>query len=101
MVPINPSTGVDLSMNEANILQYTSQALLLVLILSMPPIIVASIVGTLVSLFQALTQIQEQTLSFAIKLVAISITIYLTARWLGYEIYHFAFNLIMDISKVN
>lgn len=34
--------------------------------LSMPPIVVAAIVGTLVSLIQALTQIQEQTLGFFI-----------------------------------
>lgn len=77
-------------MNEADVIQYTTQALLLALILSMPPIVVASVVGVVVSLLQAVTQIQEQTLAFAIKLVAIVITLYLTARWLGIEIYRFS-----------
>jgi type III secretion protein S len=73
-------------MSEADIVAYTAKALLLVLILSLPPIVVAAVVGTVVSLLQALTQIQEQTLSFAIKLIAVSITIFLTSRWLGGEL---------------
>ena len=56
----------------------------------MPPIIVAAGTGILVSLGQALTQIQEQTLSFAIKLVAVTITLLLTARWVGGEIYNYS-----------
>ena len=43
----------------------------------MLPIVVATVIGILVSLIQALTQIQEQTLSFAIKLIAISGTLLL------------------------
>ncbi|MDB5840443.1 MAG: EscS/YscS/HrcS family type secretion system export apparatus protein [Herminiimonas sp.] len=65
------------------------KALILVLWLSLPPIIVASVVGTLFSLLQALTQIQEQTLSFAIKLIAVGATLYLTARWMGGEIFNY------------
>ena len=49
-------------MNEAMIIHHAGTAMLLVLLLSMPPIIVATVVGVLVSLLQALTQIQEQTL---------------------------------------
>lgn len=89
-------------MTGPEVLQYTANALMLTLLLSMPPIIVASVVGTLFSLFQALTQIQEQTLSFAIKLVAISLTLYLTARWLGLEIFNFGrlmFELIPTLNS--
>ncbi len=46
-----------------DLVSFLTKALYLVLWLSLPPIIVASVVGTLFSLFQALTQIQEQTLS--------------------------------------
>lgn len=66
------------------------QAMLLVLWLSMPPIVVASLVGVLFSLIQALTQIQEQTLSFGVKLIAVGATLYLTARWVGGEIFNYA-----------
>ena len=47
------------------------RALYLTMLLSLPAIMVAAIVGTLFSLLQALTQIQEQTLSFAVKLIAV------------------------------
>jgi len=56
-------------------------------------IVVASVVGTLFSLLQALTQIQEQTLSFAIKLVAVGLTLFLTARWIGGEIFNYTISL--------
>ncbi|CAM3834463.1 type III secretion system export apparatus subunit SctS [Bordetella tumulicola] len=83
-------------MQSVDIVSYMTQTLYLVLWLSMPPIAVAAIVGTLFSLFQALTQIQEQTLSFAIKLIAVFATILLTARWLSGELYNFTI-LIFDV----
>lgn len=76
-------------MGTPDLVSFLSKALYLVLWLSMPPIIVASVVGTLFSLFQALTQIQEQTLSFAIKLIAVMATLALSARWIGGELYNY------------
>lgn len=70
-------------MNHADLLNYAQQCLILVLQLSLIPIIVATVIGVLVSLLQALTQIQEQTLGFAVKLIAISLTIMLAASWMG------------------
>jgi type III secretion protein S len=78
-----------------------TQALYLTLWLSMPPIAVAAIVGTLFSLFQALTQIQEQTLSFAIKLIAVFATLLLTARWLSGELYNFTISVFDIFQKVS
>ncbi|MDR2488942.1 MAG: type III secretion system export apparatus subunit SctS [Desulfovibrio sp.] len=66
------------------------QVCYLVLMLSLPAIIVASVTGLLVSLFQAVTQLQEQTLSFGIKLVSVIATIVLTAGWLGGELSRFS-----------
>jgi type III secretion HrpO family protein len=77
-------------MHDSQILYLTSRALVLVLMLSGPPIVVASVVGVAVSLLQALTQIQEQTLSFAIKLIAVVITIFATAGWLGGMIFEYS-----------
>ncbi|MBF0100934.1 MAG: type III secretion system export apparatus subunit SctS [Desulfobacterales bacterium] len=76
-------------MNETVILEYTIQALVLVLVLSLPPIIVASVAGLLMSLIQAITQIQDQTISFAVKLVMVVFTIILTSRWVGGELYNY------------
>lgn len=80
-------------MNTVDIASYMTQALYLVLWLSLPPIAVAAIVGTLFSLFQALTQIQEQTLSFAVKMIAVFITILFTARWLSGELYNYTLSV--------
>lgn len=77
-------------MEVADITSNVVKAMMLILWLSLPPIIVASVVGILFSLVQALTQIQEQTLSFGVKLVAVGMTLYLTARWIGGEIYNYA-----------
>ena len=62
------------------------QGMLLVVVLSAPPLIVAVVVGVLTSLVQALMQIQDQTLPFGIKLVAVGITLTLTGRWIGGEL---------------
>jgi type III secretion HrpO family protein len=80
-------------MNQSFLLETTNQALLLVLILSMPPIIVATVVGVLVSLLQALTQVQEQTLGFAVKLIVVTLVLLFTASWTGAEMYKFTEHL--------
>lgn len=87
-------------MEQSEILHFTSQALYLVLILSLPPVVVAAAVGTLVSLIQALTQIQEQTLGFVAKLIAVIVTIFATAGWLGHELYSFAELSLLKIPQI-
>ena len=77
-------------MNESLVLEYTVQAVMLILLLSLAPIVVAVVCGLLVSLIQALTQIQEQTLSFAIKLIAVTATLLLSMHWIGGELYNYA-----------
>ncbi len=74
-------------MSQSQLVFYAQQCLILVLKLSMIPIIVATVIGILVSLLQALTQIQEQTLGFAVKLIAISIALMAASSWIGGEMY--------------
>lgn len=75
---------------EHSALNYASQAMYLVLVMSLPPILVASVVGLGLSLFQAITQLQEQTLTFGIKLICVGATIFLTSGWLSAEIINFS-----------
>ena len=70
-------------MSQAQILDYAKTCLIIILGLSLIPIIVATVIGIIVSLLQALTQIQEQTLGFAVKLIAISLTLLICASWMG------------------
>jgi len=71
----------------------TSLALQLILQLSLPVLAVATLIGLLVSLLQALTSIQEQTLPHVFKLVGIIITISVISRTLGPELHEFATNM--------
>ncbi|AOJ07292.1 type III secretion system protein SsaS [Burkholderia sp. ABCPW 14] len=70
-------------MSEAVITQLAAQMMWLVLLLSLPVVVVASVVGILVSLVQALTQIQDQTIQFLIKLLAVAVTLAATYHWMG------------------
>ena len=79
------------------ILTLFKQAMQLVVMLSAPPLIVAVIVGVIVSLLQAVMQLQDQTLPFAIKLVAVGLTLAMTGRWVGVQLIQLAtlaFNMI-------
>lgn len=85
-------------MFQQQVIQYAYQGLLLILILSAPPILISLFFGILVSIFQAATQIQEQTLSFTIKLVAVTLTLMFMGGWLGAQIMTFASNIFKGIS---
>jgi type III secretion protein S len=77
-------------MFQNEIYSLTYQALILILVLSGPPILISMVLGLLVAIFQAATQIQEQTLSFTVKLFAVIVTVMLMGGWLGAQILHFA-----------
>ncbi|VVE48176.1 EscS/YscS/HrcS family type III secretion system export apparatus protein [Pandoraea iniqua] len=85
-------------MTPSEIAMYVNQALYLSLLLSMPTIVAASVVGTLVALIQALTQIQEQTLAYGIKLLAVGLTLFITARWMGAELFRYS-EAVFDVLR--
>ncbi|WP_426811238.1 EscS/YscS/HrcS family type III secretion system export apparatus protein [Pseudomonas sp. WOUb67] len=60
-----------------------NKTLYLILILVAWPIIVATLVGLLIGLFQTVTQLQEQTLPFGFKLLAVSVCLFLLSGWYG------------------
>ncbi len=77
-------------MFSAEIYQLSYQALLLILLLSGPPILISTMLGLFVAIFQAATQIQEQTLSFMVKLLAVIVTLLVMGGWLTAQIVQFA-----------
>ena len=77
-------------MNEVDALEIVQSAIWTTLIAAIPPVIVAMVVGIIIALFQALTQIQEVTLTFVPKILAILIVSALTAPFIGAVIYGFA-----------
>lgn len=69
-------------MNTSDLLDIGTQALLLAAKLSAPILITALVVGFAISLFQSITQIQEVTLSFVPKAVAVAIALLVCGHWM-------------------
>jgi flagellar biosynthesis protein FliQ len=69
-------------MNEDVVINISMQALQLAFMVSMPLLLVALVVGLAVSVFQAVTQIQEQTLSFIPKILAMGVTLVVGGPWM-------------------
>jgi type III secretion protein S len=63
-------------------------------------VLAATVVGLLVGLFQALTQIQDQTLPHAVKLVAVIVAIIPTMPWLGGELAAYGDRLFTDFPTI-
>ncbi|CAM3786401.1 type III secretion system export apparatus subunit SctS [Vibrio aquimaris] len=87
-------------MEESQLISLTAQAMYLTLILSLPTIVVAAAVGVIIALIQALTQVQEQTLAFVVKLVAVVGVMFATGHWFGSQIYHFSLQIFESLPKV-
>ncbi len=86
-------------MFQNEVVQMAYQGLLLILILSAPPILISTFFGVLVAIFQAATQIQEQTLSFTIKLIAVVLTLMFMGGWLGGQIMSFSSNIFTNFAS--
>ena len=76
-------------MNEADALDIVQSAIWTVILASAPAVVAAMVVGVAIALLQALTQVQEITLTFIPKIVVILVVIALTGPFIGAEIYAF------------
>lgn len=86
----------------ANTLNFFQQGLWLSIIMSAPPLLIATLIGVAVSLVQAITQVQDQTLPYVVKLLAIAITLAMLGRWFGSELMllcELAFTLIPSTGR--
>jgi len=82
------------------VLDIFSQALLVAMKLAMPMLLVSIAVGLLVAIFQAATQIHEQTLTFVPKLLVIAVLLLLTGSWMisvMNDFVHWLFSVILTI----
>lgn len=77
-------------MDNAALLEFTQRGLLLALWVSLPVVATAAALGVLLAVVQAATQLQDQTTSTVLKLVAAAAVLALTARWLGSSVMTFA-----------
>lgn len=84
-------------MNEDVVLQIGREALYLIVSLAAPLLLSALAVGLLVGVFQAATQIQEQTLSFIPKLMALVVALVIMGPWLMQSWLSFTLELFFRI----
>ena len=81
------------------ILRLTHEALLVTLVVCGPPILLSMILGLTISLFQAVTQIQEQTLTFVPKMIVIFASLAALGPWLGGNMLRFTRMCFEDFPK--
>ncbi len=86
-------------MNEADALEIIRSAVWTIILGSGPAVGAAMCVGVIVALFQALTQIQETTLTFVPKIIAVFIVMTLAAPFIGGQIYAFTEQVYARIEK--
>ena len=82
-------------MSETEVVEYGREAVWVMLKMSLPVLFVALLVGLIISLFQALTQLQEMTLTFVPKVIIISLTLIATAPYMSQTLGNFT-EQIMD-----
>ncbi len=82
------------------VVQIMNEAVLLTIVISAPTIAVSLFIGLAVAIFSATTQIQEQTLSFVPKMVAVFAVMAATAAWMGSTMIRFAAHCLNGFLEV-
>ncbi|NMM51231.1 flagellar biosynthesis protein FliQ [Paenibacillus aquistagni] len=81
------------------IIGLAGQAVFTVLKVSAPMLIAALVIGLLISIFQAATQIQEQTLAFVPKIIAVFIVILIFGPWMLTTMIDFTYNILNNLHQ--
>lgn len=87
-------------MTPSEAITLTQNAVVLTLLLSAPVLLVAMVVGLLISLFQAITQIQEMTLTFVPKIVAVMATLLFLSSWMINKLVDYTQELIVSLPTI-
>ena len=87
-------------MNQDTVVTLATQAMTLALEIAGPMLLVGLVIGLVVSLFQAVTQIQEQSLSFIPKIVGIAVLIVILGPWMLDQLVSYAQNLYLSIPQL-
>jgi flagellar biosynthetic protein FliQ len=82
------------------IMTIARQTLTTAMLLAAPPLGVGLLVGLIISIFQAVTQIQEQTLTFVPKIIAIFLSLLILGPWMLNLLTQFAVNILGNLSSI-
>lgn len=84
-------------MTDTTIMFLTKEAIKLTIFIAAPFLLTALLIGLVISIFQAVTQIQEMTLTFVPKILALILVFFLTLPWMLKKLVTFTENLILNI----
>ena len=87
-------------MDQDTVVNLATQAMMLSLKIAGPILLLGLIIGLLVSIFQAVTSIQEQSLSFIPKIVGVAVLIVVLGPWMLDQLVGYAQNLYMSIPSL-
>lgn len=87
-------------MTQDYIIHLARESMVVAMMLAGPPLVLGLVVGLAISILQATTQIQEQTLTFVPKIVAVFIGILLFGSWMLDSIVRFTENLIGSLPSL-
>ncbi|MCR5468430.1 MAG: flagellar biosynthesis protein FliQ [Lachnospiraceae bacterium] len=83
---------------EGEVLEIAQQAIYTILVCSLPILLISLAIGLIVSIFQTVTSIQEQTLTFVPKIIAVFVGILVFGSWILNNMSDFIFTLWSDFS---
>lgn len=87
-------------MTELVVIKILRDALLITMVVSAPMLLVGMVVGLIVSIFQTTTSIQEQTLTFVPKIIAIFASIIFFGPWMIRMLVNYTTNIFLLIEKI-
>jgi flagellar biosynthetic protein FliQ len=87
-------------MTDIGVIKLLREAIMVTMVISAPLLGVGMLVGLVISVFQTTTSIQEQTLTFVPKIVAIFVTFIIFAAWIIHTLVNYTKTLFMLIGKV-
>jgi len=88
-------------MDAATVLDVGKGAITTLLMITAPVMIVALSVGLLIAFFQALTSIQEMTLTFVPKVILVFVVLIMTSSWMGDKLSVYTESLYERIATIN
>ncbi len=87
-------------MTESYVLGFAQNAVMTALIIAGPVLLVSLVVGSLVSLFQAATQIHEATLTFIPKIIGIGLVLAIMGSWMGEKMLSFTISIFSNLATM-
>ncbi|WP_156289077.1 flagellar biosynthesis protein FliQ [Oceanobacillus salinisoli] len=86
-------------MNSENVLAFAESSIYTLLLITGPLLILAVAVGLIISIFQATTQIQEQTLAFVPKIIAVLVGLIFFGPWMLTTMVEFTMNIFLNLNQ--